>query len=207
MEFINSKQITEQGLEFQLNNLESIEKFSLWNATLKKFHKEGEEIQTEQGTQKVSKYIKLSEEDKKHLGRKLTYLRKVHTNGEDKMIDLPKGAEDKLKEIITLMKEAEADPLDYTFIVSKTGTGLDTRYNMKRGDKIGKKGIVQSTILEQANDLDEKESLIVEVLKKNMTDKKLDSKQEQIIKAYVNALIENGIQKVRAEEIYDKYFK
>jgi len=205
--WINKKDITSDGIEFQLTTLESKEVFRIWDVKGHKFIKEGEMLTTAQGNVKVDKYIKLTDEEKKSYNRALGYTRVIMINDEEKFLDLPKTAEDILVQLTSLMKEAGVDPLDYTYIISKTGTGLNTKYEVKKGDKVGQTGVVQSTIEEDvAADLTPEEKNVVDVLKNSIKEKDLDPKAPEVQKAYVEALTQNGIEGARAMDIYTKHF-
>ena len=205
-EWINKKDITADGVEFQMAEMGSKERFKLWSVTDKKFYKDGDKVMTEKGEMTVGKFMKLSDNDKKHLNRNVTFSRRVIVNDTEKFIEMPKAAEEKLVELTSLMQEAGLDPLDYTFIVKRNGSGLETRDEVKKGDKIGKKGVAQSTIVEEANDLNGAETQIVDALKQSITERKLDIKAQQVRVAYLQALVDNGIERTRANEIMDKYF-
>lgn len=135
----------ESEMIFSPTTKEGIETFSVWDNVEKKFYREGSSLTTSTGTQQVTKFIKLSEDDKKRYARSLKVVREIFFEGNKVLYSFPVGVD---AELVGAMKNVEAtsnNPFDYEYRVVKTGTGIHTRYTVSIA---GKKGVAPS------NDLD-----------------------------------------------------
>lgn len=110
---------TDKEYEFQPLSLEFREKFALWDSKMRKFLRDGEGIKTEKGYEKISKFIKLSENDKKRYGRSLKYEFDALVNGEQKIVQLPKGAKDNLEKEYQTASALGQKPTDLTFSMKR----------------------------------------------------------------------------------------
>jgi len=207
--YVKRKDINSIGIEFQLKSLDVKERFQVWSVNENKFYNEGEKLKTPSGEKTVNKFIKLTDEEKVVFRRNLSFVRTVLVNDSEKVLDMPVTAHDKLTELLALMGEAGVDPLDYTFVISRTGAGLNTVWSIKRGVRIGKNGVNHSSIpsvkVPVTLELTPNERGIVAVFKQAMVERKLDSKAEQVVRAYTKGLTDNNIDPARAEAIYREY--
>lgn len=116
---------------FNLTTKEGIEKFTLWDNVEKKYVRENTSLQLENGEQQVTKYIKLSDNDKKRYTRKVSVVREIIHNDEKKLYDFPLSVETDIQKALKFFIEENIDFSTRTFIITKEGTGIATRYSVE----------------------------------------------------------------------------
>lgn len=120
---------TDKEYVFQPKTEDFDEQFSLWDIKNRTFIREGEVVKdTTAGEQKVNKYIKLTDEEKKaKYNRSLKFHLLALVDGEEKLVSFPPGAKAELEKEFETLKALKKVPtnFEYKFIrAKKGGTGF-----------------------------------------------------------------------------------
>lgn len=111
--FVNNEMV------FQPTTKDGLENFSIWDNADKKFLREDTPITIESGPTTVTKYIKLSDNDKKRFTRNVKVIREIIFNGQKYVYGFPMSVD---KQLVTIMRSIEAvgaNPLDSVFKIVK----------------------------------------------------------------------------------------
>jgi hypothetical protein len=198
MVFVKKTKFEGNGFTFKLKNMETNERFALWDNTLKTYLKENTILTTLKGAQKIDKYISLTPEEKQRYTRKLSFKRDVIdlATGEEVQLDLPKTAEDALIDKISTIQVMGGNVNSFAFTVKKTGTKLNTKYSVdiaKSAVVAGNPAPASSTIVVQPNPIETKEVKTIpdfesvvnnpEVVANKVDDPKLTNDENKLIKS------------------------
>ncbi len=157
-------------MEFQVLTKDSVEKFSLYDAHTKKYFPENTKVVLEAGETEVTKYVKLSENDKKRFTRKPQFMREILFNGEKRFYGMTKTMEDGLKELFNTVESLDQNPLDKTYSIKKIpgDIPLNTRYTVsivKKDAKLPAPEVDFELSLEEPEPLNEKEIVFINAVK------------------------------------------
>lgn len=184
-----------QDLEFELLTDKGTEVFSLWDNNDKKYIRDGEKITTQSGEVEVSKFMKikeLTEDEQKRWRRNVQFVRDVMIGGEQKRIGMPFSAEKKLAEVMETAKGLGQNPMQFSYILSRSkGAGI-MQYYVRIGKPLSNTG---TTTLAN-ND----EKAVIEAIQNN-PEANQRPKEEKIA-----ILIKNQITEERAKELAEHYF-
>lgn len=211
------------------------EKVSLWDNVNKKYIQENEEIKLANGTTMVwDKYKKLDGCEPKRYGRSVQYIREVYVDEDNYYVGVKHSVEKKLEEINKLLDSTgQGDITGQYFKITKSGTGIETRYEIsivKKDAKVAPSSEPMpetTTAPEQAKvetteptsnsvhvthldphltDLNDTEKKLFETYKEFIKKNNHKPRDESVKKGIVDGLIRNGINEKRAEWMYNEYF-
>lgn len=129
--YYNWKELSIGEIPFKFKDETQTEKFSLWSVKEAKFIREGEKVMTEKGEQEVTKYIKLSDEEKVQYRRVLKVIRNLLIEGEEFLVDFPISVNGKAIDLFNSIESLGLNPLDKSFKVTREGEGINTTYKLE----------------------------------------------------------------------------
>jgi len=193
-----------ETIEFQPVTYESKEKFRLWDNQAKKFLTEKDLIDTENGKQPVTRYIRLTDDEKKRYTRSLKASRVIKIGGKEFFYDFSVTCEKRIKELFTTIENMDGNPLNYTFKMTRTGTGLKTAYDIQivpQKNTTFSKASDDDIVVESDDDrpeLNERERKIMSKIDEKASGRTKDEKK--II------FMNNGVDEARATAIVNAYY-
>lgn len=186
-----------ERLVFKLKDTKVTEQFAIWDVQEKKMLKEKKDkIELDTGVVEVSKYISfksLSENDKKRYRRVVGFVRDILTGPDvttPKILTINFGVNKSILSIIENLSAAGVDPISKTLVLTKTGKGLATKYD------VFVKPVTDSQPV-QITLTDTETALLTEMNKSE--DVKKASKQQKI-----EIMIRNGIKEERAKVLVER---
>lgn len=166
-------------LKFNLIDLARTERYQIWNNETRKFldsrntptisGKSGKVHETE-STKFLNKDVFAAEFP--NCSKKSTYERNAVVDGTQGVVTFGKRADDDIERLIQTIQQLGQDPLSKTFVVKRSGSGLNTRYSVEIvGDAVQqqkKLSIDLSAVIKPSSDqlvLNEVEKELVKQLK------------------------------------------
>ncbi|KKL21541.1 hypothetical protein LCGC14_2444420 [marine sediment metagenome] len=125
--------------EFQPLSIEGKYTFSIWDNKEKKYLRQGDSITTAAGNQEVNSRIKLTVDEAKRYRKSNKFVRDVMFDGEDKKVSIAVTADRALRREMDIINQLGEEPLSYTYMMKKEGSGLQTKYFVSRGRSVGLK--------------------------------------------------------------------
>jgi hypothetical protein len=125
------------GLDFQLRDLSKKESYTVWNNNTSEFHREGQLTDMEGNVHELNetKFMKADEFKRLFPGcnKNNKIERMVIIDGQEFTYPMPKSVDDQVEQTIAILNSTGINALQATFKVSKTGSGLSTRYQVAMG--------------------------------------------------------------------------
>lgn len=205
MAFIKQKELV--GKSFGIEFKDSKKHVALWDDQEKKVVKLDENITLKSGDVIVfEEFTKLSDEDKKRYRHMINYNRKLNVVGEDDVYcGFSKTVEDQIVSLITNFAGMNIELNTLNFVLEETGIKLNPyKVSITKKEETSKNETISiPSVTEEEDVLSEKEKKIVDAYVETIKEKGYDTKDEKVKAAYVGGMVENGIERGRAVELYD----